>query len=69
MLFQFFLLASIAATCIAAPFRELYSLHEKRDTLIKTKRGRRVDSDAIVPVRIGLRQRNLEHAYSYLMDV
>lgn len=69
MLFQFILFASITATCIAAPFREPYVLHEMRDSLIKTRRGRRVDNDAIVPVRIGLRQRNLEHAYSYLMDV
>jgi hypothetical protein len=44
-------------------------LHEKREGLLKAKRGRSVESNAIVPVRIGLRQRNLENAYSYLMDV
>lgn len=69
MIFNLFLLASIAATSIAAPFREPYVLHEKRDTLIQTRRARRVDPNAIIPVRIGLQQRNLKHAYSYLRDV
>ena len=69
MLLQLFLFASLTATSIAAPFRERYVLHEKRDGLLKTRRGAKVQRDAIVPVRIGLRQSNLEHAYSYLMDV
>ena len=69
MLFQLFLVASFAATSIAAPFREPYVRHEKRDTLIKTRQTKRVDANALVPVRIGLRQRNLEHTYSYLSEV
>lgn len=69
MLFQSLFLAAIAATSLAAPFREPYVRHEKRDTLVKTRQTRRVDPNAVVPVRIGLRQRNLESVYSYLRDV
>ena len=69
MLFRFVLLSAFAATSFAAPFREPYVMHEKRDSLLKTKRGGRVDSESIVPVRIGLKQRNLEYAYTYLMEM
>lgn len=43
-------------------------LHEKRSTPQPYK-GKRVDGNAIVPVRIGLRQNNLHTGYERLMDV
>lgn len=42
--------------------------HEKRSASPISKR-QRLDSDAIVPVRIGLRQSNLHTGYDRLMDV
>ena len=43
-------------------------LHEKRSVSLPYNR-QRVDGDAIVPVRIGLRQSNLHTGYERLMDV
>ena len=43
-------------------------LHEKRSVSLPHKRER-VDGDAIIPVRIGLRQSNLHTGYDRLMDV
>ncbi|KAE8441402.1 hypothetical protein EG329_004991 [Mollisiaceae sp. DMI_Dod_QoI] len=43
-------------------------LHEKRSTSLFYKR-QRIDSDAIIPVRIGLRQSNLHTGYERLMDI
>lgn len=42
-------------------------LHEKRGSL--PQKRSRVDSDSIIPVRIGLRQNNLHTGYDRLMDV
>ena len=69
MFFESFILAFLVATSLAAPFRTRSVLHEKRGSLSKVKRGDRINSDAIVPVRIGLKQRNLENGYAHLMDV
>lgn len=45
-------------------------LHEKRSGLPQHWQKRsRAYSDFILPVRIGLRQQNLEHAERYLLDV
>lgn len=43
-------------------------LHEKRTVSVPHKR-QRVDSEAIIPVRIGLRQNNLDSGYDRLMEV
>lgn len=48
----------------------VYTLHEKRSSLPRLwARGDRVNSDAIVPIRIGLTQSNLENGYAHLMEV
>lgn len=45
-------------------------LHEKRSSTPKAwKRSERVHPDAILPIRIGLTQSNLENIYEHLMDV
>lgn len=46
-------------------------LHEKREGSLdgQWKRSQRLDSDAVVPLRIGLVQQNLESGYEKLMEV
>lgn len=47
-----------------------FQLHEKRSSAPKAwKRSERVHPDAILPIRIGLTQSNLENIYEHLMDV
>jgi tripeptidyl-peptidase-1 len=62
------LLASTALFAGAFSFSTSYVLHEKRSISLPHKR-QRVDGDAIVPIRIGLRQSNLHTGYERLMDV
>ena len=62
------LLASAALFAGTLSFSTSHVLHEKRTVPLPHKR-QRVDGDAIVPVRIGLRQRNLHTGYERLMDV
>ncbi|KUJ13826.1 uncharacterized protein LY89DRAFT_698947 [Mollisia scopiformis] len=67
------LIAAIVAFgvgCHAIPTPSTHVLHEKRSSLPRLwERGGRVESDAILPVRIGLTQDNLDNGYEYLMDV
>ena len=45
-------------------------VHEKRDALpVAWHKHSRAPRDALLPVRIGLKQRNLEHADRFLEDV
>lgn len=45
-------------------------LHEKRSTTPRRwQRGQRVHEDAILPIKIGLTQSNLDDGYGLLMDV
>ena len=47
-----------------------YELHEKRDYPSRAWHKRdRVVPHAILPMKIGLKQQNLEKSYDYLMDV
>ncbi|KAH6681702.1 peptidase S8/S53 domain-containing protein [Halenospora varia] len=64
--FQFVLFAVAAAV----PASLKHVLHEKRDVPASdwVKSGR-VEADAILPMRIGLTQTNLNNGYDYLMDV
>lgn len=65
----FFALAFVASTD-AAPTSVRHVLHEKRGSeSLDWVRGTRVERDALLPVRIGLSQNNLEKGYEYLMDV
>lgn len=64
------ILALAWASCNAASLPRLYRSHEKRT---KTDpfwyKGDRVDGDAVLPLRIGLVQSNLENGYEHLMSV
>ena len=62
--------ALFSAVTVAAPSNTKHVLHEKRDGKPHHwgKRSR-APSDGILPLRIGLRQRNLENADEYIRDV
>lgn len=63
-------LAAFVAIGDAAPTPATYALHEKRSSSPRLwVRGERVDGDAILPIRIGLTQNNLEDGHIHLMDV
>ena len=68
MLGQSFLLAALATISAAAPFSPPTVVHEKRTSPFNG-RTTRVHGDAVVPVRIGLTQSNLDKGYDYLMEV
>ncbi|CAI7628600.1 unnamed protein product [Penicillium pancosmium] len=71
MLFrQFCAVLAAAALSGAAPAPVKHVLHERREERsLDWVKGDRVESNAILPVRIGLTQNNLEKGYDYLMDV
>ncbi|KAJ5711583.1 subtilisin-like protein [Penicillium malachiteum] len=61
---------ALAALTGAAPATIKHVLHEKRDKqAYDWVKGNRVSSDAVLPVRIGLSQNNLDKGYEYLMEV
>ncbi|KAH7336258.1 putative Tripeptidyl-peptidase sed1 [Rhexocercosporidium sp. MPI-PUGE-AT-0058] len=63
-------LAGLISLAEALPAPATHSLHEKRSSLPRLwARGDRVDKNAILPVRIGLSQQNLEDSYAHLMEV
>ncbi|KAF7195880.1 Tripeptidyl-peptidase sed1 [Pseudocercospora fuligena] len=64
------LLSALAVTAAAAPTWSGSVVHEKRTvSQYAGRKTARVENDAIVPVRIGLTQRNLDRGYDYLMEV
>jgi tripeptidyl-peptidase-1 len=63
-------LVAFANLCDAVPTPSTYALHEKRSSMPRLwSRGNRVERDAILPIRAGLTQNNLENAEMHLMDV
>lgn len=62
--------AALVLACTAAPTSGRYNLHEKRDGQPHAwqKRHRAV-ADQVLPIRIALKQRNLDNAASYIYDV
>lgn len=63
-------LSLLLAACTASPLQVRSVLHEKREyTPRQWTKGDRLSSDAILPMRIGLKQSNLEHGHGMLMDV
>ena len=64
-------LVALAALSSAAPASiSKHVLHEVRPRPASDwVKGARVESTAILPMRIGLTQNNLEKGYDYLMDV
>ena len=72
MLFSsFLLLVWIVGLVVCKVIPATHASHEKRNlerTQGWVKRGR-VPSQAIFPMRIGLKQRNLERGYDYVLEV
>jgi hypothetical protein len=63
-------LAAVALTCSAAPTTDKHLLHEKRDGKPhQWERREPALAHQVLPIRIGLRQRNLENADQYIRDV
>ena len=62
---------SLATTAIALPASTPYELHERRTGLSSWSEvaDRKPDGRAVLPVRIGLKQNNLDRGYGFLMDV
>ncbi|KAL2072472.1 hypothetical protein VTL71DRAFT_11815 [Oculimacula yallundae] len=61
---------SFAALCNAAPSPIKHVLHEERAVESRDwVRGARLEKSAMVPMKIGLTQTNLDLGYDYLMDV
>jgi tripeptidyl-peptidase-1 len=70
LLLQLAVLAAIAAFSTAAPATLRHAVHEKRSTPAKGwVKGARIEGNAILPMRIGLAQKNLEKGYDLLMEV
>lgn len=63
--FQLLTAVAFSASALAAP----RVLHERRHVPLTSYARERVLPDAIIPVRIGLRQSNLESGYDRLMEV
>jgi tripeptidyl-peptidase-1 len=65
------ILTGLAACTSAAPAAVPRVVHEKRSTQMGkwTRRNLKVSRDAIIPMSIGLKQRNLDNGYEFLMDV
>lgn len=63
---------AIAALVNAAPSPSplKHSVHEKRSTpLAGWTKAARLEKDAIIPMRIGMTQTNLDKGYDFLMEV
>jgi len=70
LLRQVYVALTIAVLSEAAPAPIKHVLHEKRERhALDWVKGDRVEADAVLPVRIGLTQNNLDKGYEYLMEV
>jgi tripeptidyl-peptidase I len=70
MLAKLSVVATIAALVNAAPAPIKHVLHEERTILSRDwTKGARIEKSAVIPMRIGLTQTNLEKGYDYLMEV
>lgn len=67
----FAVVGGLLAQAIAAPAPISHAVHERRD--ISSSKWTRSDiklrQDAVMPMSIGLKQRNLDNGYEYLMEV
>ena len=64
------IVAAIAAFSNAAPASIKHALHEKREApLSNWVKVARIESSAILPMRIGLTQSNLDKGHDLLMEV
>lgn len=70
MLVKLSVVAALAALINAAPKPISHVVHEERTVVSRDWiKGARVEKAAIIPMRIGLVQTNLEKGYDYLMEV
>jgi tripeptidyl-peptidase-1 len=70
LVLQFAVVAAIAAFSDAAPASIKHVLHEKRQKPASDwVKGARTEATAVLPIRIGLTQTNLEKGHDYLMEV
>ena len=61
---------ALVLTCSAAPTSTKHVLHEKRDSKPQQwEKHDRALAHHVLPIRIGLRQRNLENAEHFIYDV
>lgn len=65
--FYAFSLATVAIPIMAAPVAERRVIHEQRHVNIQPMA--RVDPNAMIPLRIGLKQSNIQDTYAQLMKV
>ncbi|KXJ85420.1 protease S8 tripeptidyl peptidase I [Microdochium bolleyi] len=64
------LVAALSGTASALPPSARHVVHEERGSVLKDwVRGARIEKTAILPVRIGLAQTNLDRGHDMLMDV
>lgn len=65
-----FLVVAVAAFANAAPAALSHAIHEKRDApAADWVKSARIDAGAVLPMRIGLTQNNLDAGYDHVMDV
>ena len=71
MYFKYCAWLTFAAASLAAngPLPDHYVLHERRDAPSKMVKHDRLGPDKLLQMRIGLRQNNLDKAYTWLMNV
>lgn len=70
MFIKLSVISALAALINAAPAPAKHSLHEERSIPSKDwTRGARLEKTALLPMRIGLTQTNLDKGYDYLMEV
>jgi tripeptidyl-peptidase-1 len=61
---------AVQALALPSPAYVSHVIHEKRDAVQRRwVRGNAVDPDHVLPVRIGLKQSNLENGMDYLLEV
>jgi tripeptidyl-peptidase I len=67
---NFFIFISVISAAFARVVPSTHSVHEKRDFLHpRWLQGTRLHSRAILPIRIGLTQQNLDNAEEQLLDI
>ena len=70
MIVKLSVVAAIAALVNAAPAPSSHVVHEERTILSQDwVKGARIEKSAVIPMRIGLTQTNLETGYDRLMEV
>lgn len=70
MFVKFSVVAALVALVNAAPKPIGHVVHEERSVPASDwVKGARIEKDAIIPMRIGLTQTNLEKGYDFLMEV